>query len=53
MDDLSKLHDCEKSHNKIVCIAVDHMGNEFCSYCGEKVDYKGWFKRWGNDNDAI
>jgi len=35
----SDIHDCEKSHNKIVCISVDKFGNTFCDYCKTPVDY--------------
>ena len=37
--DLSKIHDCEKCHGKMVFIDVDKLGNTYCSYCHEKVDY--------------
>jgi len=43
--ELSELHDCEKCHGKIVSIAVDKLGNEYCGYCGERVDYKRWFDK--------
>lgn len=36
---LSEIHDCDKCRNKIVSIAVDLMGNTYCGYCHEKVDY--------------
>ncbi len=32
-------HDCEKCHGKIFCIRCDFVGNRYCSYCGEQVDY--------------
>lgn len=37
--DLSKIHDCEKCHGKIVGIEVDKLGNTYCGYCHERVDY--------------
>ena len=39
---LEELHNCEKSHGKIVMIAIDKLGNEYCGYCNQRVDYKGW-----------
>jgi hypothetical protein len=36
---LEDIHTCEKSKGKIVCIAIDKLGNTYCSYCNEKVDY--------------
>ena len=41
---LSDIHDCEKCHGKIVGITIDMFGNSHCSYCGEVVDYKPYFK---------
>ena len=35
----SDIHDCENSHDKIVCIYVDKFGNTFCDYCKTPVDY--------------
>jgi len=43
--ELSELHNCKKCRGKIVCIATDHVGNTFCGYCGERVDYKSFFKK--------
>ena len=37
--ELSEIHNCEKCRGKIVCIRVDMLGNTYCSYCGERVDY--------------
>lgn len=39
----SDLHDCEKSHGKIVMIEACH-GVTRCGYCHEIVDYAGWFE---------
>jgi len=57
MKDLSKYHDCEKSHNKMVLIGMDKLGNQTCGYCGEIVKYpkltKEAFEKWveeKNDN---
>ena len=36
---LEEVHDCKKCHGKIVAIAVDKLGNTYCSYCGQRVDY--------------
>ena len=43
-DELSKLHDCEKCHGKMVCVEVDLLGNTYCGYCHERVDYIGYFR---------
>ena len=40
---ISDLHDCEKSHGKMVLIATDKSGNTCCGYCHEKVDYRKIF----------
>lgn len=39
INNLSKYHDCEKCHGKIVVISADKLGNTYCGYCGEKVEY--------------
>ena len=41
MKRLEEYHDCEKCHGKIVCITRDlfGMGDTFCGYCKEKVNY--------------
>ena len=39
MVQISEIHDCDKCHNKIVCIEIDLFGNTFCGYCHERVDY--------------
>jgi hypothetical protein len=44
MEDLSKIHDCEKCHGKIVLIERDAFGNTYCGYCHERVDYSREFK---------
>jgi len=44
---LSEVHDCEKCHGKIVCISVDKLGNTYCGYCGQRVDYMKYFKESG------
>jgi hypothetical protein len=36
---LSELHDCDKSHDKMVCIEIDLVGVTRCGYCHEVVDY--------------
>ena len=40
MSKFEKIHDCEKSHNKIVLIERDALGNTYCGYCHKRVDYK-------------
>ena len=42
--ELSEVHDCEKCRGKLVCIMADKLGNTFCSYCGQRVDYSELFK---------
>lgn len=37
----SQYHTCGKSEGKIVLIEADSLGNTYCGYCKEKVDYKG------------
>ena len=39
MKQLDKYHDCEKCHDKIVCIGMDNQGNTHCVYCGAIVKY--------------
>jgi len=45
---LKELHDCERCHGKIVAIAIDKQRVTRCGYCGETVDYAGWFRRYTN-----
>ncbi|MFH1682750.1 MAG: hypothetical protein ABIA37_03050 [Candidatus Woesearchaeota archaeon] len=40
----SEIHDCKKCHGKIVLINADKLGNTYCGYCGERVDYKSYWK---------
>lgn len=47
-----ELHDCQKCHGKIVMITVDHTGNTYCGYCGERVDYSKLFKGARHDNSV-
>ena len=42
--DLSKIHDCEKCHGRIVSITLDHVGLTRCGYCNEVVDYSPVWK---------
>ena len=44
---LSEIHDCKKCHGKIVAISVDKLGNTYCGYCGERIDYMRHFKESG------
>ena len=41
---LEDIHQCDKSEGKIVAIRADKLGNTYCGYCGEKVDYSRWSK---------
>lgn len=41
---LSEIHNCKKCRGKIVFITTDNLGNTYCGYCGEKVDYMSYFK---------
>ena len=43
--ELSELHDCEKSHGKIVAIEADLWGITKCGYCHEVVDYYSFYKQ--------
>ncbi len=36
---LSKIHSCNKSRNKIVNISVDDVGVTRCGYCNKVVNY--------------
>lgn len=47
MKSLEELHCCEKCQGKIVAIRCDMLGNTYCSYCNEKVDYSSWAKELG------
>ncbi len=38
-DEMEKAHDCEKCRGKIFAVMVDDLGNRYCGYCKEKVDY--------------
>ena len=38
--DIRELHECDKSEGKIVAISSDNVGNTYCSYCNQMVDYK-------------
>ncbi len=42
--DLEEIHDCEKCHGKIVMISSDILGNTYCGYCNQRVDYRPFFK---------
>lgn len=39
-NNLEQIHDCEKSHGKMVVIARDLLDNTYCGYCHQRVDYK-------------
>jgi len=43
--DLEEIHDCEKCNGKIVAIAVDKLGNTYCGYCGQRVNYSSFMKK--------
>lgn len=38
-----ELHNCKECQGKIVAVKVDLQGVERCGYCGQAVDYTGWF----------
>ena len=42
---LSELHDCEKSHNKLVMIESDYLGVQKCGYCHMVVRYGDWLRK--------
>ena len=42
--ELEEVHKCPQSQGKIVSIAIDVVGNTYCSYCNERVDYSRWIK---------
>ena len=44
MSNLSEIHNCKKCQGKIVLINSDKLGNTYCGYCGEKVDYKSYWQ---------
>ncbi len=44
MPNLSEIHDCKKCHGKMVLISSDKLGNTYCGYCGERVDYKSYWQ---------
>jgi len=41
--ELSKIHDCDACHGKIVCISVDNVGVTRCGYCNAIVDYSPYY----------
>ncbi len=43
--DLSEIHDCEKCHNKMVCITIDKIGITRCAYCNQVVLYKQFIEK--------
>jgi len=34
-----RTHDCNKCKGKIVMISIDKIGNTYCGYCGQAVEY--------------
>jgi len=50
---LEKTHDCEKCHGKIVAISVDKLGNTYCGYCGQRVDYSPVMKELEKENEKF
>lgn len=32
-------HICEKCKGKIIGITIDLIGNQYCTYCGERINY--------------
>lgn len=43
--DLSDLHNCPKCRGKIVHVGLDALGNTYCGYCGEQVDYRPYLNQ--------
>jgi Zn finger protein HypA/HybF involved in hydrogenase expression len=52
-EDISKIHDCEKCHGKMVSITYDKLSNSYCGYCGERIDYFKFIKCPDCGNDDI
>lgn len=42
--ELEEVHDCPQCHGKMVSIEVDLVGNTYCGYCHQRVDYSKWIK---------
>lgn len=36
---MQEAHDCDDCRGKIFAVRMDMLGNKYCGYCGEKVDY--------------
>ncbi|MHA1868721.1 MAG: hypothetical protein ACTSXD_11810 [Candidatus Heimdallarchaeaceae archaeon] len=47
---MMEAHDCKKCHGKIFAVRMDKLGNSYCAYCGQKVNYpkptKEEIKEW-------
>jgi hypothetical protein len=41
---LEELHSCPQSEGKIVMIEMDNVGNTYCGYCHQRVDYNKFFE---------
>lgn len=39
MKEIVAAHDCGKCHGKIIAIGTDSLGNTYCGYCHERVNY--------------
>lgn len=37
--DFSKIHNCSKCINKMISITIDCLGNTYCGYCHERINY--------------
>jgi hypothetical protein len=37
--DFSKIHNCPRCINKMISITVDCLGNTYCGYCHERINY--------------
>ncbi len=50
MNEMQGSHDCKECHGKIFGVSVDALGNTYCGYCGEQVNYprptKEELKNW-------
>lgn len=36
---VQEAHSCKKSEGKIIAISMDKLGNTYCAYCNQRVDY--------------
>lgn len=36
---IEEAHSCKESEGKIIAIGIDELGNTYCGYCHQKVNY--------------